>query len=56
MTLEERIAGLEDAVIRLSHIVELRSGHYDADVNPSVRHEGEHIHRWAESVAALGGA
>jgi hypothetical protein len=55
MTLEERIAGLEDAVIRLSHIQELRFGPYERDITAGVAHDGEHIHRWAESVAALGG-
>ncbi len=55
MTNEERIAGLEDAVIRLSHIVELRSGAYGADVQAGVRHDGEHIHRWAASVTGQGG-
>jgi hypothetical protein len=53
MTPEERIAGLEHAVMRFSHIVELRSGPYAADVNAEVRDAGEQIHGWAESVTAL---
>lgn len=50
MTNEERIAGLEDALIRLSRIVELRLGPYAADLNAGVAAEGEQIHRWAQSV------
>jgi hypothetical protein len=53
MTNEERIAGLEHAVMRLSRIVELRSGAYAADVNAEVQDAGEQIHGWAESVTAL---
>ncbi len=50
MTNEERIAGLEDAVIRLSNIWEL-NGAYALDVNPAIRGEGEQIRRWAKSVS-----
>jgi len=50
MTPEERIAGLEDSVIRLSRIMELRLGPYASDLNAGVVGEGEQIHRWAKSV------
>jgi hypothetical protein len=50
MTNDERIAGLEDAVIRLSHIMELKYGAFASDVNTRVVGEGEQIHRWAKSV------
>jgi hypothetical protein len=50
MTNEERIAGLEHAVIRLSNIWELKFGAYALDVNPAVRSEGEQIRGWAGSV------
>jgi hypothetical protein len=53
MTNEERIAGLEHAVMRLSRIVELRSGAYAVDVNAEIQVEGEQIHGWAESMTAL---
>jgi hypothetical protein len=47
MTNEERLAGLEDAVIHLSNIVELRFGLYaDNTTNPRVVAEGEQFHRW----------
>jgi hypothetical protein len=50
MTLEERVAGLEEAVIRLSNILEL-DGAYANSVDPARRGNGEAIHRWAKSVA-----
>ena len=49
MTNEERIAELEDAVIRLSNISEL-DGAYADSVNPARRANGEAIHRWAKAV------
>ncbi len=51
MTLEERIAGLEDAVIRLSNIMEFRLGPYAANTTDQrVVAEGEEIHAWARAV------
>lgn len=56
MTMEERIAELEDAVVRLSCIVELRSGPYSKDANARVEHEGGLVRRWVESLEAQRGA
>ncbi len=50
MTNEERIAGLEDALIHLSNILELKYGSFASDVNTRVVANGEQIHRWAKSV------
>jgi hypothetical protein len=50
MTNDERIRGLEDAVTRLSNIVEHRLGAYAADLNQAVRDEGELIHGWARAA------
>jgi len=50
MTHEERIRGLEDAVIRLSNIQEFRFGPYAIDITPGVSGEGEQVRRWAKSV------
>ncbi len=51
MTNEERIAGLEDAVIRLSRIEELRFGSYASNItDPRVVAEGELFHGWVKSV------
>jgi hypothetical protein len=50
MTLEERVAALEDAVMGLSALLEAKTGPYARDVNPAVSGEGEQIHRWIESV------
>jgi hypothetical protein len=50
MTLEERVSGLEDAVMHLSNILELDRGVYDRHVNPAIRANGGEVRRWAESV------
>jgi hypothetical protein len=48
---EERIRGLEDAVINLSRILELKSGYYANErMNPEITTKGAEIHRWAQSV------
>ena len=51
MTNEERIRGLEDAVLNLSRILELKSGFYaDEQMNPEFADNGAEIHCWAKSV------
>jgi hypothetical protein len=50
MTNDERIKGLEDAVTRLSNIVEHRLGAYANDLNQAVRDEGDLIHGWARAA------
>jgi hypothetical protein len=53
MTDEERIRGLEDAVMNLNKIVRLRTGAYEIEQGqPEIRRMGEVIHRWIESVLA----
>jgi hypothetical protein len=56
MTLEERIAEIEDAVVRLSCIVELRSGPYSKHGNARVEHEGGLVRGWVESPETQRGA
>lgn len=50
MTNEDRLEGLEDAVTRLSNIMEHRLGFYADDLNQVVRDEGQLIHGWARAV------
>jgi hypothetical protein len=50
MTNDERIKGLEDALTRLSNIVEHRLGAYADDRNQVVRDEGDLIHGWARAA------
>lgn len=50
MTNEDRIDALEDTVIRLSYLVELRTGKYSNDVNPAIRDEGPYIENWARAI------
>lgn len=51
MTHEERIRGLEDAVVNLSRIVELKVGRYALEkLKPEIAVKGEEIHAWARSV------
>lgn len=50
MTNEDRLQGLEDAVTRLSNIVEHRLGAYADDLNQAVRDEGDLIHGWARAA------
>lgn len=50
MTIEERIDELEDMVIRLSFVLELKTGAYSHDGNPKVRDEGQLIERWARAI------
>jgi hypothetical protein len=50
MTFEERINELEDTVIRISYVLELKTGAYSHDGNPAVRDEGQHIERWARAI------
>jgi hypothetical protein len=50
MTNEERIDGLEDAVIRLSKVLEFKFGAYADHVDQRVVGEGGQIRRWAKSV------
>jgi hypothetical protein len=51
MTIEERIRGLEDAVINLSNILEADERHEMA-VNPTIRQQGAELYRWMDSVRA----
>ena len=48
---EERIRGVEDAVIQLSNILEAKSGSYARDLNENIRLWGGQIHHWMASVA-----
>ena len=50
MTFEERINELEDTVIRISYVLELKTGAYSLDGNPAVRDEGQQIERWARAI------
>jgi hypothetical protein len=50
MTNDDRLEGLEDAVVRLSNILEHRLGFYPDDLNQAVRDEGQLIHAWARAV------
>ena len=50
MTFEERINELEDTVIRISYVLELKKGAYSHDGNPAIRDEGQHIERWARAI------
>jgi len=53
MTTEDRVRALEDAVIVLSNIVEVRVGKYnEANVDQRVFHWGSLIHQWAGEVTA----
>jgi hypothetical protein len=51
MTIEERIRGLEDAVINLSNILEADELHAMA-VNETIRQQGAELYRWMDSVRA----
>ena len=50
MTNDECIKGLEDALTRLSNIVEHRLGAYSDDTNQAVRDEGQLIHGWVRAA------
>jgi hypothetical protein len=52
MTNEERIRGVEDAVILLTHVLEEKTGPFVRDVNPTVSGSGALIHLWMASVKA----
>jgi hypothetical protein len=53
MTIEDRVRALEDVVIVLSNIVEVRVGKYnEANVDQRVFHWGSLIHQWAGEVTA----
>jgi RecA-family ATPase len=52
MTNEERIRGVEDAVIVLTSLLEAKGGPFVRDVNPSVSGSGALIHLWMASVKA----
>ena len=52
MTNEERIRGIEDAVIHLSDILEARLGPYGRDQHLAVPGYGKQIHQWVASVNA----
>jgi hypothetical protein len=52
MTNEERIRGVEDAVILLTNILEAKSGSFVRDVSSSVSGPGERLHQWMASVKA----
>ena len=55
MTLEERVARLENVVVRLSNIMELRLGPNAGNIKDQrVISEGELFHRWPESVTEKG--
>jgi hypothetical protein len=52
-TIEDRVRALEDVVMALSNIVEVRVGKYnEANIDPRVSHWGSLVHRWAGEVAA----
>jgi hypothetical protein len=50
MTIEERINDLEDTVIRISYVLELKNGAYSHEANPTIRDEGQLIASWARAV------
>ncbi len=51
MTNEERITGIEDALIHLSNIMEFRFGLYaNNTTDPRVVDAGEHLYGWVRSV------
>jgi hypothetical protein len=52
MTNEERIRGVEDAVILLSNISEARFGPFSLDQCRGVPGYGERIHDWMSAVNA----
>jgi hypothetical protein len=50
MTIEDRINELEDAVIRISYVLELKTGKYSDDSHPTIRDEGQHLAAWARAI------
>jgi hypothetical protein len=52
MTNEERIRGLEDAVMNLSNILEARGGAYGRELSGNVPIYGAQIHQWVAAVRA----
>jgi hypothetical protein len=50
MTFEDRMNELEDTVIRLSYVLELKTGAYSHDGNSAIRDEGQLIEGWARAV------
>ena len=50
MTIEERINELEDVVIRVSYVLELKTGAYSHEGDPAIRDEGHLIQGCARSV------
>jgi hypothetical protein len=50
MDTDQRIAELEDAVIVLSNLLQMKCGYYAADVNGAVVATGQQFQEWAEAV------